>query len=82
MTPLPIDDPDDPRLAAYTRMRERDLVGRERRFIAEGEVVLRVLLSGHARFRIESVLLAPERWPGWRRLWPASTPRSTSPPRA
>ncbi|MCF4125152.1 TrmH family RNA methyltransferase [Methylobacterium sp. SyP6R] len=64
MTPLPIDDPDDPRLAAYTRMRERDLVGRERRFIAEGEVVLRVLLSGHARFRIESVLLAPERWPG------------------
>ncbi len=64
MTPLPIDDPDDPRLAAYTRMRERDLVGREGRFIAEGEVVLRVLLSGAARFRIESVLLAPERWPG------------------
>jgi tRNA G18 (ribose-2'-O)-methylase SpoU len=64
MTPIPIDDPEDPRLAAYTRMRERDLVGREGRFIAEGEVVLRVLLSGTARFRVESVLVSPERLPG------------------
>lgn len=64
MTPIPVDDPADPRLSAYTQMRERDLVGREGRFIAEGEVVLRVLLSGAARFRIESVLVSPERLPG------------------
>ncbi|MDP4002052.1 RNA methyltransferase [Methylobacterium sp. NEAU K] len=44
-------------------MRERDLVGRARRFIAEGEVTLRLLLGSRARFRAESVLLAPERWP-------------------
>ena len=64
MTPIPIDDPADPRLAPYAQMRERDLVGREGRFVAEGEVVLRVLLSPRARFPVESVLLAPERLPG------------------
>ncbi len=45
-------------------MRERDLVGRAGRFIVEGEVTLRVMLSGRARFRLESVLLAPERLDG------------------
>lgn len=45
-------------------MRERDLVGRQGRFIVEGEVTLRLLFSRGARFRAESVLLAPERWPG------------------
>ncbi len=45
-------------------MRERDLVGRQGRFIVEGEVTLRLLFSEAARFRAESVLLAPERWPG------------------
>jgi tRNA G18 (ribose-2'-O)-methylase SpoU len=64
MTPIPIDDPADQRLAPYAQMRERDLVGREGRFVAEGEVVLRVLLSPRARFPVESVLLAPERLPG------------------
>lgn len=59
-----IADPDDPRLEPYTKMRERDLVGRSRRFIAEGEVTLRLLLGPRARFRAESILLAPERWPG------------------
>lgn len=58
---VPIDDPADPRLAPYTAMRERDLVGREGRFIVEGEVTLRVMLSGRARFGLQSVLLAPER---------------------
>jgi tRNA G18 (ribose-2'-O)-methylase SpoU len=66
VSPIPetITDPDDPRLEAYTRMRERDLVGRAGRFIAEGEVTLRLLLGRRSRFRAESVLLAPERWPG------------------
>ena len=33
-----IDDPDDPRLADYREVRERDLVGRQGSFIAEGVV--------------------------------------------
>src|SRR3954462_3918069 len=40
-----IDDPNDPRIAAYRHIRERDLVGREGLFVAEGEVVLRHLVS-------------------------------------
>jgi tRNA G18 (ribose-2'-O)-methylase SpoU len=62
--PVAIDDPADPRLAPYTAMRERDLVGRAGRFIVEGEVTLRVMLSARARFGLESVLLAPERLAG------------------
>ena len=41
---VPIDDPADERIAAYRDVRERDLVGREGLFIAEGEVVLNVLV--------------------------------------
>ena len=62
--PVAIEDPADPRLAPYAAMRERDLVGRHRRFVVEGEVTLRLLASARSRFRAESVLLAPERWPG------------------
>jgi tRNA G18 (ribose-2'-O)-methylase SpoU len=57
---IPIDDPDDPRIAAYRHVRERDLVGREGLFIAEGEVVLRRLLAS-PRFATVSVLLAEKR---------------------
>lgn len=66
MEPVPatVTDPDDPRLEPYARMRERDLVGRAGRFIAEGEVTLRLLLGPRSRFRAESILLLPERWPG------------------
>ena len=32
-----IDDPADPRIEAYRQVRERDLVGRDGGFIAEGE---------------------------------------------
>ncbi|MGU3539229.1 TrmH family RNA methyltransferase [Methylobacterium sp. A54F] len=59
--PIPIEDPADPRLAAYAAMRERDLVGRAGRFIVEGEVTLRTMLSERARFRTESILLSPGR---------------------
>ena len=55
-----IDDPDDPRIAAYCRIRERDLTGREGRFIAEGEVVLRVLLGSH-QCRAVSILVDEKR---------------------
>src|SRR5690242_8359005 len=58
--PIPVSDPDDPRIEAYRAVRERDLVGREHRFVAEGEVVLRVLLK-QSRFKIESLLLAESR---------------------
>lgn len=58
--PIAITDPDDPRIEPYRAVRERDLVGRQHRFIAEGEVVLRVLLK-QRRFAVESLLLAENR---------------------
>jgi len=63
LTTIAISDPDDPRIEAYRAVRERDLVGRQHRFVAEGEVVLRVLLR-QSRFKIESVLLAESRLEG------------------
>jgi tRNA G18 (ribose-2'-O)-methylase SpoU len=60
-TIVPIADPDDPRISAYAQVRERDLVGRRGEFIAEGEVVLRVLLGGGARCRAASLLIAEKR---------------------
>ncbi len=62
-TPLPVADPDDPRLEPYRAIRERDLVGREGRFVVEGEVVLRLMLA-RGRFRLESVLLSRRRLAG------------------
>jgi len=61
---IAISDPDDPRIEAYRAVRERDLLGRQHRFIAEGEVVLRVLLRQQARFEVESVLLGEGRAEG------------------
>jgi len=43
--PILIADRHDPRIADYLDVRERDLVGRDGRFIAEGAVVLRSLLA-------------------------------------
>lgn len=57
---ISIDDADDPRVAAYVSVRERDLIGHGRRFVAEGELVLRALL-GRSRFPIESVFLLETR---------------------
>ncbi|MES2032772.1 MAG: RNA methyltransferase [Pseudomonadota bacterium] len=55
-----LDDPNDPRIEAYRDIRERDLVGRHGRFIAEGETVLRVL-AGQDRHGPISVLIAGKR---------------------
>ena len=63
MTPIRIDDPADPRVLPYRDIRERDLVGREGRFIAEGKVVLDVLFSAR-RFEVESVLVLENRLSG------------------
>ncbi len=60
-TCLPVEDSADPRIADYLNVRERDLVGRQGRFIAEGEVVLRVLLSQRLH-AVESVLISERRF--------------------
>jgi tRNA G18 (ribose-2'-O)-methylase SpoU len=63
MNPIRIDDPADPRVAPYMDIRERDLAGRQGRFVAEGKVVLNVLFSAR-RFEAESVLLLENRLAG------------------
>lgn len=76
MQPIRIDDPADPRVAAYMDIRERDLAGRQGRFVAEGKVVLNVLFSAR-RFEVESVLLLENRLAGMAdtlRLAPAGLP--------
>lgn len=60
---IEITDPEDPCISAYRNIRERDLVGRQGRFVAEGRVVLNVLFSVH-RFETESVLVLENRLPG------------------
>jgi tRNA G18 (ribose-2'-O)-methylase SpoU len=60
---IQIDDPDDPRIVGYRHVRERDLVGREGLFVAEGEVVLRVLARS-PQVKAESLLLAEKRVAG------------------
>jgi tRNA G18 (ribose-2'-O)-methylase SpoU len=59
-TILAVDDADDPRIAAYRDIRERDLVGRDGLFVAEGRVVLTMLLASR-RYRPLSLLLAAHR---------------------
>lgn len=60
MNLLNVTDPDDPRIAGFRAVRERDLVGREGRFIAEGEVVLRGLVQS-PRHRPVKVLIDEKR---------------------
>ncbi|MFS0721176.1 TrmH family RNA methyltransferase [Brevundimonas phoenicis] len=61
MTPTHVNDPDDPRIAAFRNVKERDLTGRHGLFVAEGEVVLRVLASEASRCSPVSVLIAEKR---------------------
>ncbi|MGV2123067.1 TrmH family RNA methyltransferase [Agrobacterium vitis] len=75
-----ISDPQDPRIAAFSNIRERDLTGREGRFIAEGTVVLRMLLASHQAgrgIRAEALLLLENRVAGLQPLldqWPDDLP--------
>ena len=55
---ISITDPEDPRIVAYRDVRERDLVGRDGHFIAEGAVVLRTLLTASRRTPPVSTALA------------------------
>lgn len=59
----PISDPGDPRVALYLDIRDRDRIGRDGVFVAEGEVLLRVLLGRRSRFAPVSVLVAADRAP-------------------
>jgi tRNA G18 (ribose-2'-O)-methylase SpoU len=70
-----IDDPGDPRIACYRDIREKDLSGREGLFVAEGKVVLNVLLAAR-RFALASVLLLENRVAGVRDVL-AATPEDT-----
>ena len=63
LIPIPIDDPDDPRIADYRGVRDRDLAGRGGLFVAEGRVVLEKLTAG-GRHPLRSVLVAEAKLPG------------------
>jgi tRNA G18 (ribose-2'-O)-methylase SpoU len=56
---ISIDSLDDPRVAHYRNLKDRELERRGRRFIAEGEHIVRRLLASD--FPVESVLLADRR---------------------
>jgi tRNA G18 (ribose-2'-O)-methylase SpoU len=73
---LPITDPADPRIEGYRDIRERDLVGRHGLFVAEGEVVLR-LLASQGGFEAVSVLIDARRLEKLQAIleaFPAGTP--------
>ena len=57
---IAIDDPADPRIAAYRDIRERDLVGRDGLFVAEGKVVLEKLVDSR-QAGPQSLLIADKR---------------------
>ncbi len=72
----PISDPDDPRIAGYRDVRDRDLKGRGGLFMAEGAVVVREMARG-GRFPFESVLIAQNRvcaMADWIAALPAEVP--------
>lgn len=61
MPPIPISNEDDPRLAAYTSIREKDLTsGHGARFIIEGRVTLETAVR-RGRFALESIFIAESR---------------------
>ncbi|PHY17605.1 RNA methyltransferase [Caulobacter sp. BP25] len=55
-----VTDPDDPAVAPFRSIKERDLVGRDGLFIAEGETVLRAFVRD-APQRVVSLLIDPKR---------------------
>lgn len=61
MRTISINDPEDARISGFRDIRERDLTGREGLFIAEGEVVVRVLASAASLCRPRALLLAEKR---------------------
>lgn len=64
MSPVLIEDLEDPRIAGFRDVRERDLIGRRGLFVAEGAVVLRALVAPTSRCAVESVLIDERRADG------------------
>jgi tRNA G18 (ribose-2'-O)-methylase SpoU len=65
--PVTISEADDPRIAAFRDVKERDLTGRQGRFIVEGTVVLRMLAAAHVKgdaFEAENILILENRLAG------------------
>ncbi|HEV7228174.1 RNA methyltransferase [Brevundimonas sp.] len=71
MSPILIEDPSDPRVAAFRDVRERDLIGRRGLFVAEGAVVLRALVAPRGRCAPESVLVDQRRVESLSDVWAA-----------
>jgi tRNA G18 (ribose-2'-O)-methylase SpoU len=79
---IPIDDPADPRIEPFRQVRERDLVGRQGGFVAEGEVVLAKAVAA-GRHPLTSLLLDEKRVASLAPILnqlPASTPVYTAAP--
>ena len=67
VAPVRITDPEDPAIAEFRAVRERDLVAGSGHFIAEGTVVLNMLAKAHAAphgFRAEKILILENRLAG------------------
>jgi tRNA G18 (ribose-2'-O)-methylase SpoU len=60
LTLTPIHEPEDPRIAVFKAVRDRDIAGRQGGFIIEGEVVLRTAIRS-GRHAVRSLLLAEKR---------------------
>lgn len=67
-TLVPIHDAGDPRIQAFRDIRERDLVGRQGLFVAEGTVVLD-RLAGSTTHQALSLLIADKRVSALEPLW-------------
>lgn len=74
---IPIATLDDPRVALYRNLKDRELAREGGRFMAEGEFILRRLLASD--FPVESVLLERRRAPEMASLVPADVPVYVAP---
>lgn len=74
---IPIASLDDPRVALYRNLKDRELAREGGRFMAEGELILRRLLASD--FPVESVLLEQRRAPEMAPLVAAGVPVYVAP---
>ncbi len=82
MNLIPVSDIEDLRISAFRDVKERDLTGRQGLFVAEGEVVLRVLVSPASRCTPVAVLIAEKRLEALREILerlPDDVPIHTAP---
>ena len=74
---IPIASLDDPRVALYRNLKDRELAREGGRFMAEGELILKRLLASD--YPVESVLLEQRRAPEMAPLVPAGVPVYVAP---